>query len=95
MCKYCEGRAPLITTGCLSGHNIDVGIWEDKLIAESRIEDAYGNETVNKGKEGSFLGNEIPYFDEEHDLKGFCEASLKIDYCPFCGRSLKGDTDNG
>ena len=49
MCKYCEGRAPLITTGCLSGHNIDVGIWEDKLIAESRIEDAYGKETVNKG----------------------------------------------
>ena len=49
MCKYCEGRAPLITTGCLSGHNIDVGIWEDKLIAESRLEDAYGKQTVNKG----------------------------------------------
>lgn len=49
MCKYCEGRAPLINTGCLSGHNIDVGIWEDKLIAESIYADAYGKETVNKG----------------------------------------------
>ena len=64
MCKYCEGRAPLITTGCLSGHNIDVGIWEDKLVAESRIEDAYGKDTVNKG--------------------------VKINYCPVCGKELRG-----
>ena len=50
MCKYCEGRAPLITTGVLTGHNIDVGIWGDKLIAESRYTDNFGiTETVNKG----------------------------------------------
>lgn len=49
MCKYCEGRALLITTAKVTGHNIDVRIWDDKLVAESSYEDAYGKETVNKG----------------------------------------------
>ena len=49
MCKYCEGEAPLITTGCLSGHNIDVGIYKGKLIAESKYDDNFGiTETVQK-----------------------------------------------
>lgn len=48
MCKLCEGRAPLITTGCLSGFNIDVGIYGDKLIAEARFDHDFGAETVSK-----------------------------------------------
>ena len=64
MCKYCEGRALLITTAKGSGHYIEVGIWKDKLVAESSYEDAYCKETVNKG--------------------------VEINYCPVCGRPLKG-----
>lgn len=49
MCNYCEGRAPLISTGCLTGHNIDVGISGNRLIAESRYEDNFGiTETITK-----------------------------------------------
>lgn len=48
MCKYCEGRAPLINTGCVSGFNIDVGIYGNKLIAESTYNHDFGDETVTK-----------------------------------------------
>lgn len=49
MCKYCEGEEPLISTGCISGHNIDVGIYKDKIIAESKYDDSFGiTETVQK-----------------------------------------------
>lgn len=44
MCRYCDGRAPLIQTGLLTGHNIDVGIYEGKLIAESIYTDNFGIE---------------------------------------------------
>lgn len=49
MCKYCEGRAPLIQTNLNSGHNIDVGIYEGKIIAESYYHDAYSGERISKG----------------------------------------------
>ena len=42
MCKFCEGHAPLITTGCVSGFNIDVGIYGNKLIAEANHDDEMG-----------------------------------------------------
>lgn len=93
MCKFCE---PKDSEGRCEGVRLE----PKKNLPESTFFDGCSMLGIflrisNKGKEGSFLGNEIPYFDEEHDLKGFCEASIKIDYCPFCGKSLKGDTDNG
>lgn len=46
---------------------------------------------VNRSKEGCFLSSSLPYFDEERELLGWGTAETKINYCPFCGRSLKGD----
>lgn len=49
MCKYCEGHAPLIQTAVTEGHNFDVGIFQGKLICESRFTDNFGiNETKSK-----------------------------------------------
>lgn len=49
MCKYCEGHAPVIQTGVTEGHNFDVGIFQGKLICESRFTDNFGiNETKSK-----------------------------------------------
>lgn len=42
MCKYCEGHAPVIQTGVTEGHNFDVGIFRNQLIAEIRYLDAKG-----------------------------------------------------
>ncbi len=49
MCNFCEGHAPLIQTDLKSGHNIDVGIYKGKIIAESYYHDAYSGERISKG----------------------------------------------
>lgn len=48
MCNFCEGHAPLITTGCISGFNLDVGIFGDKVVAEAIYNHDFGDETVTK-----------------------------------------------
>lgn len=49
MCDYCNGRKPLIRTNYIKMHQLDVGIYNCKIIAESYYHDGYSGERISKG----------------------------------------------
>ena len=89
MCKFCE-------TNDVEGRCSYFGLNTKRNIPKNAYYDGQcliGTylQIIDRKEEGCFMSSNLPFFDENRELLGWGSAETKINYCPFCGRPLKGD----